>query len=149
MADQHSNTTQSRVSCEAFNELMWREMPLAEQIGLRLERISTEEAVMRAEAREGALRPGGTVAGPVMMALADAVIYAAILARIGMQPLTVTTNLNINFMRKPPPGDLLATASVLKLGRRLAVCDCRIESPGLDTPLVAHATATYAIPADS
>ena len=91
------------------------------------------------------LRPGGTVAGTTMMAVADFALYVAILATIGWVPLTVTTNLNINFLKKPAARDLLAEAKLLKLGKRLAVGDISIRSEGEDD-LVAHATATYSIP---
>ena len=91
------------------------------------------------------LRPGGTIAGTTLMALTDLAMYAAILATIGWKPLTVTTNLNINFLRKPEPRDLIGEARLLKLGKRLVVGDVVIRSEGEDD-LVAHATCTYAIP---
>lgn len=91
------------------------------------------------------LRPGGTLSGPSMMALADYAMYAVVLAHIGPVALAVTTNLNINFLRKPGPADLVAEAKLLKLGRRLAVGDVLIWQEGLDGP-VAHVTSTYSIP---
>ena len=91
------------------------------------------------------LRPGGTVSGPAMFALADVCAYAAVLAHIGPVALAVTTNLNINFLRKPAPGPLSCTCRILKLGKRLAVVEAAIfDEDGED--LVAHATATYSIP---
>jgi uncharacterized protein (TIGR00369 family) len=94
------------------------------------------------------LRPGGTVSGPIMMALADFTMYLAVLSAIGWMPLAVTTNLSINFLRKPEPRDLLAEARLIKLGKRLAVGEIGIRSEG-DDDLVAHATATYSIPAST
>ncbi|MGD0420330.1 MAG: PaaI family thioesterase [Xanthobacteraceae bacterium] len=91
------------------------------------------------------LRPGGTIAGTTMMTLADFAPYVAILASIGWVPLAVTTNLTINFLKKPAQRDLLAEARLLKLGKRLAVAEVAIRSEGEDE-LVAHATATYSIP---
>lgn len=92
------------------------------------------------------LRPGGTVSGPVMMALADVALYVAILARIGIVPLAVTTNLSINFLRKPRADRrVVARCRLLKLGKTLAVGEVYICSEGEDEP-VAHATGTYAIP---
>lgn len=91
------------------------------------------------------LRPGGTVSGPIMMALADFTMYLAVLSAIGWVPLAVTTNLSINFLRKPGPRDLMAEARLIKLGRRLAVGKIGIRSAGADD-LVAHATSTYSIP---
>jgi uncharacterized protein (TIGR00369 family) len=94
---------------------------------------------------ERSLRPGGTISGTTMMALADFAPYVAILASIGWVPLAVTINLTINFLRKPPATDLFAEARLIKLGKRLAVADVGIRSEGEDE-LVAHATSTYSIP---
>jgi len=92
------------------------------------------------------LRPGGTVSGPSIFALADVSVYLAILAMIGPQGLAVTTNCSIDFMRKPASGvDLIAECRLLKLGRVLAVGDVLIYSDGLSTP-VARASLTYSIP---
>ena len=91
------------------------------------------------------LRPGGTVSGPTMFTLADCASYLVILAHIGKVALAVTTNLNINFLNKPAETDLIARAKLLKLGKRLAVCDIELRSRG-EEKLVAHATATYSIP---
>jgi uncharacterized protein (TIGR00369 family) len=91
------------------------------------------------------LRPGGTISGPTMMGLTDFAMYVAILASIGPVPLAVTTNLNINFLRKPAPGDLIAQARLIKLGKRLAVGEVAIHSDG-EEDMVAHATTTYSIP---
>ena len=91
------------------------------------------------------LRPGGTISGPTMMMLADVTMYVAILASIGWEPLAVTTNLNMNFLRKPAPGALLSECKLIKLGRRLAVGEVAIRSEG-EEEMVAHATSTYSIP---
>ena len=92
------------------------------------------------------LRPGGTLSGPTMMALGDFAMYVAVLAAIGWVPLAVTTNLTINFLKKPAPRDLLAEVRLIKLGKRLAVGDVGLRSDGEDD-LVAHVTTTYSIPA--
>jgi len=91
------------------------------------------------------LRPGGTVSGPSMFALADCAFYLATLAMIGPETLCVTTNCSIDFMRKPVPGDLIGVARILKLGKTLSVGDVVIYSAGGDKP-VARASLTYAIP---
>ncbi|MGB6536289.1 MAG: PaaI family thioesterase [Xanthobacteraceae bacterium] len=91
------------------------------------------------------LRPGGTLSGATMMALADFAMYVAVLSAIGWVPLAVTTNLSINFLTKPAARDLIAEARLIKLGKRLAVGEIGLRSEGADT-LVAHATATYSIP---
>lgn len=92
------------------------------------------------------LRPGGTVSGPSMFALADVTAYVATMAPIGREALAVTTNCSFDFMRKPEAGrDLIAKGTLLKLGRALAVTDVLIFSEGRTEP-VARATLTYSIP---
>ncbi len=111
-----------------------------------IEAAGEEGLTMRLRAHERHLRPGGTVSGPAMFALADVAIYLAILSRIGPVALAVTTSCSIDFMRKPAAGvDLLAEARLLKLGRVLAVGDVLIRSEGMAAP-VARASLTYSIP---
>ncbi len=111
-----------------------------------IESVGEMEAVIRLNVREEHLRPGGTVSGPSMFALADVSVYLAILAMIGPKALSVTTNCSIDFMRKPEAGrDLLCHVRLLKLGRVLAVGDCLLFSEGNDQA-VARASLTYSIP---
>lgn len=91
------------------------------------------------------LRPGGTISGPAMFSLADVAMYAAVLASIGPAAHAVTTNLTINFLRKPDPRDMIGEARLLKLGKRLAVGEIALMSEGEDD-LAAHAVATYSLP---
>ena len=91
------------------------------------------------------LRPGSTLSGATMMALGDFAMYLAVLSAIGWVPLAVTTNLSINFLRKPPARDLIAEARLLKLGKQLAVGEVAIHADGAKD-LVAHVTSTYSIP---
>ena len=113
--------------------------------GYALERVWRGGCRLRRHFDPKSLRPGGTVSGPIIMALADVAMYVAVLSAIGWVPLAVTTNLTINFLRKPAPRDLLAEARLIKLGKRLAVGEIGIRSDGGDD-LVAHATSTYSIP---
>jgi uncharacterized protein (TIGR00369 family) len=117
------------------------------QMAPRFEILALEpfRATVRMEAREADLRPGGTVSGPAMFGLADVAFYIVTLAMIGPEPLTVTTNCSIDFLRKPAPGALTAEARLLKLGRTLSVGDVLIFSGGVEGP-VARAGLTYAIP---
>ena len=102
--------------------------------------------IVRLLVQEHHLRPGGTVAGPSMFSLADISVYLSVLAAIGPEALTVTTNCSLDFMRKPvSETDLLAHCKLLKLGKSLAVGDVLIFSDGMDKP-VARATMTYSIP---
>jgi uncharacterized protein (TIGR00369 family) len=111
----------------------------------RIVSLDPDRTVLELATDDGKLRPGGTISGPTLMALADAAMYAAILARIGRVALAVTTNLNINFYRKPAPGTLRAEVRILKLGQRLAVGDVLLFSNDA-VQSVAHASVTYSIP---
>ena len=113
--------------------------------GLSIEAVWDGGCRVRQAFRELHVRPGGTISGPTMMALADFAMYVAVLAAIGPVPLAVTINLNINFLRKPAPRDLTGEARLLKLGERLATGEVWIRSEGEEEP-VAHATLTYSIP---
>ena len=119
--------------------------PQSNQYGFSVAELSEGKIKVRMKVSHEHLRPGGTVSGPSMFALADCATYLMVLSHIGKVALAVTTNLNINFLNKPAEGDLIAEANLLKLGKRLAVCDVSIFSE-LDHTLVAHATATYSIP---
>lgn len=111
-----------------------------------VDRADEAGVTLRLRVDQRHLRPGGTVSGPAIFALADVAMYLAILSRIGPVALAVTTNCAIDFMRKPKAGvDLLGQARVLKLGRTLAVGDVLIFSEGGADP-VARASLTYAIP---
>lgn len=107
--------------------------------------IPPHGARLRMDYHPSQLRPGGTISGPAMMTLADFAMYAAVLGAIGPVGLAVTTNLSINFLRKPEPRALFADCRLLKLGKRLAVGEVTITSEGSDEP-VAHVTGTYSIP---
>ncbi|MBB5701517.1 uncharacterized protein (TIGR00369 family) [Ochrobactrum daejeonense] len=140
----HRTSVGPVMTIQDLRAFMKREFP---QLGDAFEVVSVDEgsATMRLHADEQHLRPGGTVSGPALFALADVAAYAAILAHIGPVALAVTTNLNINFLRKPSPGAVEAVARLLKLGKRLAVLDISLTD-GANGELVAHATATYSIP---
>lgn len=111
-----------------------------------VDHVAENEITMRLLTSHRHLRPGGTVSGPSMFALADVAAYLATLAMIGPKALAVTTNCSIDFMRKPLADvPLIAHAKLLKLGRQLSVTDVLIYSEGSDKP-VARASLTYAIP---
>ncbi len=111
-----------------------------------VENLAPGHITMRLHVQEQHLRPGGTVSGPAMFALADVAVYGLVLAHLGEEALAVTTNASFDFMRKPESGcDLLAEARLLKLGRSLAVGDVLLFSEGKAEP-VARSTMTYSIP---
>lgn len=136
----------AKLTVEQFETIARERLPFAQLMGLRLEEINENDVVMRAVYSDEFLRPGGTIAGPVMMGLADAAMYALLLSQLGPVELAVTTSLNINFLRKPAPGDMLAVAKPLKFGKRLVIAEISMFSENDTEKLVAHATATYSIP---
>jgi uncharacterized protein (TIGR00369 family) len=113
---------------------------------IAIEQADGETCLLRQRYSESMLRPGGTVSGPTLMALADYAMYAVLLSAIGPVGLAVTTSLTINFLRKGAPGhDIHAAAKILKLGKRLAVGEVSLMSAA-SPDLIAHVTATYSIP---
>jgi uncharacterized protein (TIGR00369 family) len=135
------------LSVDELVRLLSAEFPpmLAPDSGLSIEEVRHGGCRLRQAFRKASLRPGDTISGATIMALGDYAMYVALLASIGWVPLAVTTNLTVNFLRKPPPGDLLADCKLLKLGKRLAVGEVTIHPEGMDDA-VAHLTSTYSIP---
>lgn len=130
-------------SVAELNTFFQREFP---QARVSVDALGPNSARVRHQVGDGELRPGGTVSGPVMMTTADVALYAAILGEIGLVALAVTTNLNINFLRKPVSGrDIIGVCTLLKMGKTLAIGEVALYSEGSDDP-VAHAVGTYAIP---
>lgn len=134
-----------QMDCARLNAFLDRVFPqIADQV--RVEAVDEDGLTARLLVDDRHLRPGGTVSGPAMFALADVAIYLAILSRIGEVALAVTTNASIDFMRKPEAGrDLRIDCRILKLGRVLAVGECLIYSEGVAQP-VARCSMTYSIP---
>ena len=114
---------------------------------LVIEEVGERNVCVRLLYHERHTRPGGTVSGAAMFTLADFSVYVAIIAAMGDVGLgAVTTNLNINFLTRPEPRDLVARVRLIRLGRRLAVGEAQIFSDGAPD-MVAHAVASYALPA--
>jgi acyl-coenzyme A thioesterase PaaI-like protein len=120
-----------------------REFP---QTQCTVEAVGGKAATVKLQIGTDELRPGGTVSGPVLMAVADVALYAAILGEIGIVPLTVTTSLSINFLRKPSANSaIVGVCKLMKVGRSLAVGEVALYSEGSEAP-VAHVVGTYSIP---
>ncbi len=131
------------VSKEEMDEFLSSEFP---QMKCVVESFGGRSSTIRHKVGLDELRPGGTVAGPVLMTVADAALYVAILGEIGLVALAVTTSFTINFLRKPSPEkDVIGVCSILKLGKSLAVGEVALYSEGTEKP-VAHAVGTYSIP---
>jgi uncharacterized protein (TIGR00369 family) len=137
----------SKMSVMELGSLLLAEFPQAFKAGdISIESADGATCLLRQRYSEQMLRPGRTISGPTLMALADCAMYVVLLSAIGPVSLAVTVNLNINFLRKGTPGrDVLAAARLLKLGKRLAVGEINLLS-GTSPDPIAHATATYSIP---
>jgi uncharacterized protein (TIGR00369 family) len=110
-----------------------------------IEEVGDCTARVRMLFSEQRIRPGGTISGPSLMTLADTAVWVALLAQIGRVALSVTSHLDIDFLRKADPGDVIGETRLLKIGRKLAVGTVTMYSVGSPEP-VAHASVTYAIP---
>ncbi|MGD0504699.1 MAG: PaaI family thioesterase [Steroidobacteraceae bacterium] len=134
---------EERPSKSDIVEFLMREFP---QSKCRVLDVGGGAATIAHEVGPDELRPGGTVSGPVLMTVADVGLYVALLGQIGIVPLAVTTNLTINFLRKPAADKrILGVCQLVKVGRGQAVGEVRLYSEGAPE-VVAHAVGTYSIP---
>jgi uncharacterized protein (TIGR00369 family) len=140
-------TEQPRITIAEFERIVEESLPLAAAWKIETRAIGHGRATLRLGFDAGFLRPGGTISGPIQMGLADVAVFAALQGAIGPSPGAVTSNLSINFLRRPKPSPLVAEARMIKVGRRLAVGEVELFSEGDEDP-VAHVVATYAIPAE-
>lgn len=140
-----SLATTPRITADEFARIVRDLVPYVGQLNLRVAALGVGTISLVMPASDQILRPGGTIAGPAQMALADVAMYGLVMSRIGRIELAVTTSLQIDFLRRPEPADITANGRLLKLGKRLAVGDVTLHSPGVDEP-VAHAVVTYSLP---
>ena len=133
------------VTAEQFETLVREGVPFAARLEPRAIRLDPGIAHIRIPFKPEFVRPGGTVNGPVVMALADITMYAVVMTRLGPVEQAVTTHLSIAFMRRPTPTPLIAEGRLLKLGRRLAFGDVLVFNEG-DREPVAQVSVTYAVP---
>lgn len=139
--------TEPKITADAFRALAWDGVPYAGQLDCRIERFEAGTVTLRMPYRDLLRRPGGTICGPALMALADVTLYGVVLSMIGPVALAVTTDLTIHFLSRPAPADVIAAGRLLKLGRRLAVGEVIMHSAGDPRP-ICHVTGSYAIPPD-
>jgi uncharacterized protein (TIGR00369 family) len=139
-------TSEPKITAAAFRALAFDGVPYAGQLGCKIERFEAGLVSIRMPWQELLRRPGGTICGPALMALADVTLYGVVLSRVGDLALAVTTDLTIHFLSRPAQKDVLAEGRLLKLGRRLAIGEVVMRSDG-DGLAICHAVGTYAIPA--
>lgn len=141
-----SDAERSKITAEEFARLIDETIPLSRHLRCRVDALGPGWARLTLPGDPEWIRAGGTLSGPAIMALADTAFYAAVLTRIGLEPMAVTSDLSIRFLRRPPPEDLRGEARILRLGRTQAVGEIRMWSGDDEDRLVAHATGTYALP---
>ncbi|MDD3763006.1 MAG: PaaI family thioesterase [Nevskiales bacterium] len=139
-------TLELKLNAQEVEAAIREGLVMAGRGGFQVEAVEPGYARIRLPFRDSMLRPGNLVSGPTLFLAADAAMYALVLAHIGPQLMAVTTNLNMNFLSKAQPGDVIGEASMLRLGKRLAVMEVRL-STGDDPTVVAHVTGSYALPA--
>jgi len=122
------------------------EAPFLQNLGIVCDDAGPGYAVARWKSDGRWLRPGGVMFGGGLMTLADAALYMAILGQLGLSTHAVTGELKMNFLRPVSGGDVIATARVLKMGRRIAYGEVHLTMAGRPDRLIAHATGSYALP---
>ena len=135
----------SKISKAELAEVVAASIPWADDLGLEVEALEAGRSRVRLPFNPRQVRPGGTLGGPALLALASFAAYAAVLSVVGRLEETSATTLTSTFL-KPAVGDVVADALVLNQGRRLVYTEVRLcdaEDPGR---LLAHVTATYAPP---
>jgi uncharacterized protein (TIGR00369 family) len=136
------------ITHDDLNEIVRDSLPWVADMGLAVEEIGDGTCRVRLPFDAGHLRPGGIIAGPMMVALASYASYVAVLSAVGRVEMTVAINLNCNFLKRAQPADLLAEARVVSRSKRLAYAETKLFSAGAEAAgPVAHITATYSIPA--
>jgi uncharacterized protein (TIGR00369 family) len=135
----------TRITPERFMEIVRETLPFAASLGVEILVLEEGRARVRLPFKPDMTRHGGTIGGPIMMGLADMAMYAVVLSCVEDAVGAVTSNLTMNFLRRPGPVAMIADGRMLRLGRRLAFGEVELFSEG-DPDMVAHATATYALP---
>jgi uncharacterized protein (TIGR00369 family) len=140
----------SAITSEEFLGVLHASMPEVRDLDLRIDRLVRGEITVRLAHDDRRLRPGGTISGPTVFMLADLALYGVTMSIVGLEPLAVTTDVTIHFLRKPPPAALVCTAKVLKAGKRLVIGEAHVASETRETSdesaLVAHVVGTYSVP---
>ena len=134
-----------KLTAQSVEDLIRAGLPVAAEAGVRVESVAPGSARIRLPFHPGMLRPGGVISGPTLFTAADTAMYALVLAHIGPQLMAVTSQLNINFLRKAAPGDVIGEARMLRLGLRTAVIEVLLFTADEPEP-VAQVTGSYAIP---
>jgi uncharacterized protein (TIGR00369 family) len=138
--------SESRITAEEFKAILAAGLPAGAAMSFDFITLERGLVVVRVTTSAADLRPGDTVSGPTLFALADLAMYAAVLSSVGPIPLAVTTDATVHFLRRPQAGKLMARARLLKEGARLVVGDVLVFPEGAEDEGVMHAVMTYSVP---
>jgi uncharacterized protein (TIGR00369 family) len=138
--------TPSAITADEFRQVLREGMPSGSAVPFEVVTLERGRAVLKLKTGPDDLRPGGTVAGPVLFGFADLAMYAAVMSVIGKVPLAVTTDATVHFLRRPQAGVLVARARLLKEGKRLVVGEVEIAPEGAEHQPVVHVVMTYSAP---
>lgn len=138
---------EAKISAEAFAALARAGVPWVSGLEWVVEDLAAGKVRLRLGFSEAMLRPGGTLSGPALMALADIALYGLVLSAVGRVDMVATTDLTFHFLARPAPADVIASGGLLKLGRRLAIGEVDMHS-ALENRLICHAVGTYALPSE-
>jgi len=138
--------TTSAITAEEFRQVLREGMPSGNAMPFEAITLERGRAVLKLKTGPEDLRPGGTVAGPVLFGFADLAMYAAVMSVLGKVPLAVTTDATVHFLRRPQAGVLVARARLLKEGQRLVIGDVEIAPEGAEHEPVVHVVMTYSVP---
>jgi uncharacterized protein (TIGR00369 family) len=136
----------SRITVDEFRHVLQAGMPSGTSRSFDVTTLEHGLAVLRLPTDDRDLRPGETIAGPLLFWLADLAMYAAVMSVAGVVPLAVTTDATIHFLRRPAAGAVVARARILKHGKRLVVGEVHLGREGDEEGPVAHAVMTYSVP---
>ena len=137
----------SKITAEEFELAIRFGIPMMNTFSFRMECLEAGYARLRMQFDERHVRPGGTIPGPLLVMVADAALYAMVMSVLGMELLAVTSNLNIHFLRKPSPVDVIGEATLIRHGRKNIVGQVLLYSDGESEP-IAHVTSSYALPSN-
>lgn len=137
---------QAKLSASQVQALIYSGLPAAVESGVEIQSVDGKSAWVRQSYQTSQLRPGGTLSGPTMMALADAAMYAAILGALGPEEMALTQDLHIRFLRPPKPEALLCHCKIVQLGRRSIILEAQMYSASDTDKAVAFVTGSYALP---
>jgi uncharacterized protein (TIGR00369 family) len=136
---------QGAVDKAALERFLESEAPFLQALGIVCEDVKPGYAVARWRTDARWLRPGGVMFGGGLTTLADAALYMAILGSLGLSALAVTNELKMNFLRPATGGDVIATARVLRMGKRIAYGEVHLATADQPDRLIAHATSSYVL----